>query len=130
MRDAEHLPVDVDHDLVFLITVEDSYKSLAVFALGHRSERPDPNLAPGELAEMLRGPQGTIQAGAADLQVVRALDRVLHVEGSRDGPRDRAAVVERHAAGLVDEEPQRLPASPTTDLHVDQLQSFLGSERT
>src|SRR5882672_4980655 len=128
-RDPEDLAVHVDHHGTVLVTFQYSYKSLAVLALRKRPERLHPNLAPGELLEVLRRPERPVKARARDLQVVRPLDGVLDVQRRRESPGDRRAVFQRDPAGPVDVKPERLASAAAAQLDVDQLQPFLRRER-
>src|SRR6267143_5265870 len=129
MGHAEELAVHVHYHLSIFVSLQDSYKSLSILALGNRPERLHPNLAADDLLEMLGRPQRAIQAGARHLQVVGARDRILDVQSGGDRARHGAAVVQRHPARLVDEKPERLPSTAAADLDVDQLQPLLYGER-
>src|SRR5467141_1537270 len=84
MGHAEELAVHVHYHLSIFVSLQDSYKSLSILALGNRPERLHPNLAADDLLEMLRRPHRTIQAGARHFQVVSASDRIFYFESGRD----------------------------------------------
>ena len=72
------------------------------------------------MAEVLRGPEGALQAGAGDLQhVASARHRVLAVEGAGDGLADPADGVQVDPAGAVNRDAQE----PGPHLDVDQLEA-------
>src|SRR5437660_6771624 len=78
---------------------------------------------------MLGGAERPVEARARDLQVISAVEGIFNIEGRRDRPRERGAVVQGDAALLVEIDAEDLPAATAADLDVDQLHPFLGGGR-
>src|SRR5229473_3765345 len=126
--DAEELPVHVDQRAPLLEPAERPREGLAVLGFRDGAVRLHAHVLARVLAEMLRGAQRPVETRARHLQVVRALDGVLDVEGGGHGARDAAAIVEGDPAVPVDEQAQGGAAAGPCELDVDQLEPFAGGE--
>src|ERR1700694_12694 len=88
VRDVEQLAVHVDCHLPFGETLEGADEGLAVLAFGDRSVGLQTDLLPCVFSEVLRRAQRAVEAGARDLEVVGALERILDVERRADAARE------------------------------------------
>src|SRR5690606_5715788 len=115
--DAPSDPVHVQEDGIALEPIEPARQTLASVA---SLLQLDANVPAHEPSEMLRRPELPIEPGRRDLEVIRARQRILHVEQRADLPADELAIRERHTTlrvrATVDIETQEaVPPKPQID---------------